>query len=97
MPDYDLEDMGVCWLPGKRCQDVSDCEFTTEEYCDMRYGTCYPRLPAGLGCDPTVEKVCQEGLERRMSKSGLVWSCALYWIYKILVRKYCGYNRWSGR
>ena len=35
---------GICWTPGKPCQDVSDCDLTSEEWCDMTDGICKPRL-----------------------------------------------------
>ena len=52
---YDIR--GICWTPGKPCRDVSDCELTTEVWCDITDGLCKPRLRTGYGCDPTVEKV----------------------------------------
>jgi len=78
VPDYDYRDWGVCWPPGRLCQDVSDCP--TEEYCHMLNGSsnCYPRLLKAYGCDPSIEKICQEGLECRTSDSGRHWLCDDY-------------------
>ena len=78
VPDYDYRDIGVCWPPGRLCQDVSDCP--TEEYCHMLNGSrnCYPRLLKAYGCDPSIEKICQEGLECRMNDNGRNWGCADY-------------------
>jgi len=71
---YDIG--GTCWPPGKTCQDVSDCELTTEEWCDMTDGTCKPRLQSRYHCDPNIKKVCQEGLECKRDDGE--WVCALY-------------------
>ena len=69
---YDL--IGICWTEDMRdegCRDVSDCESPTEEWCDV-YG-CKPRYIEKMGCDPDIDKQCQEGLECK-NQSGW-WHC----------------------
>ena len=53
------------------CRDASDCESPTEEWCDI--GECKPRYIEKMGCDPEIEKQCQEGLECK-NQSGW-WHC----------------------
>jgi len=61
---YDL--IGVCWMYADYykdpCRDASDCESPTEEWCETGYGICRPRFFEKMGCEPDVEKQCQDGL-----------------------------------
>jgi len=75
--DYFKDDYifgGTCWPLGKPCKVVSDCELTTEEWCDMTDGLCKPRLRRLYDCDPNIKKQCQEGLECAWDK--FRWSCS---------------------
>ena len=80
---YDL--IGVCWMHGDYydddngyhykdpCKDASDCESPTEEWCETDYGLCRPRFFEKMGCEPNVEKQCQDGLECK-NQAGW-WHC----------------------